>query len=171
VEGSSKAGGTGGGELVLRRYLVGQGCCGAASTAWQLAVEGTADLGAPLVPWGAVALPLQVAREGALASLLPKLVTMRLQAMLNDSVQGTACNRYSSVGGYDIAGDYEGQAFCFLPLPTYTGLPAHINATFELSSNRRSVGVILMQACATAHNSGCNAIPNCPIDLVPLQLQ
>ena len=32
-----------------------------------------------------------------------------------------------------------GRAFCFLPLPVLTGLPVHVNATFELSSNRRDV--------------------------------
>ncbi|KAK8493331.1 hypothetical protein V6N12_000543 [Hibiscus sabdariffa] len=33
----------------------------------------------------------------------------------------------------------EGRAFCFLPLPISTGLPAHVNAYFELSSNRRDI--------------------------------
>ncbi|XVF66987.1 hypothetical protein PTKIN_Ptkin10aG0083900 [Pterospermum kingtungense] len=33
----------------------------------------------------------------------------------------------------------EGRAFCFLPLPICTGLPAHVNAYFELSSNRRDI--------------------------------
>ncbi|CAK9174309.1 unnamed protein product [Ilex paraguariensis] len=32
-----------------------------------------------------------------------------------------------------------GRAFCFLPLPIYTGLPVHVNAYFELSSNRRDI--------------------------------
>ncbi|KAG9441938.1 hypothetical protein H6P81_017792 [Aristolochia fimbriata] len=35
--------------------------------------------------------------------------------------------------------DIEGRAFCFLPLPIYTGLPTHINAYFQLSSNRRDI--------------------------------
>lgn len=35
--------------------------------------------------------------------------------------------------------DFEGRAFCFLPLPISTGLPAHVNAYFELSSNRRDI--------------------------------
>ncbi|KAJ4961747.1 hypothetical protein NE237_021657 [Protea cynaroides] len=35
--------------------------------------------------------------------------------------------------------DFEGRAFCFLPLPISTGLPSHINAYFELSSNRRDI--------------------------------
>lgn len=32
-----------------------------------------------------------------------------------------------------------GTAFCFLPLPAHTGLPLHVNAFFELSTNRRDV--------------------------------
>ncbi|KAK7310408.1 hypothetical protein RJT34_07912 [Clitoria ternatea] len=35
--------------------------------------------------------------------------------------------------------NFEGRAFCFLPLPISTGLPAHVNAYFELSSNRRDI--------------------------------
>ncbi|GJW33592.1 sacsin isoform X1 [Tanacetum coccineum] len=35
--------------------------------------------------------------------------------------------------------NFEGQAFCFLPLPISTGLPVHVNAYFELSSNRRDI--------------------------------
>lgn len=35
--------------------------------------------------------------------------------------------------------NFEGRAFCFLPLPISTGLPVHINAYFELSSNRRDI--------------------------------
>lgn len=33
----------------------------------------------------------------------------------------------------------EGRVFCFLPLPASSGMPAHINGTFELSSNRRDI--------------------------------
>lgn len=35
--------------------------------------------------------------------------------------------------------NFEGRAFSFLPLPISTGLPAHVNAYFELSSNRRDI--------------------------------
>lgn len=35
--------------------------------------------------------------------------------------------------------DCTGRAFCFLPLPVLTGLPVHVNAFFELSSNRRDI--------------------------------
>lgn len=33
----------------------------------------------------------------------------------------------------------KGRVFCFLPLPTETGLPVHVNGCFELSLNRRDV--------------------------------
>ena len=32
-----------------------------------------------------------------------------------------------------------GQAYCFLPLPAFTGLPVHVNGFFELSNNRRDI--------------------------------
>ncbi|XP_076890119.1 uncharacterized protein LOC143541094 [Bidens hawaiensis] len=35
--------------------------------------------------------------------------------------------------------NFVGKAFCFLPLPVSTGLPVHVNAYFELSSNRRDI--------------------------------
>ncbi|CAI9097022.1 OLC1v1033309C2 [Oldenlandia corymbosa var. corymbosa] len=35
--------------------------------------------------------------------------------------------------------NFEGRAFCFLPLPINTNLPIHVNAYFELSSNRRDI--------------------------------
>ncbi|XP_059656455.1 uncharacterized protein LOC132303270 isoform X2 [Cornus florida] len=35
--------------------------------------------------------------------------------------------------------NFEGRAFCFLPLPIFTGLRVHVNAYFELSSNRRDI--------------------------------
>ncbi|KAJ3692968.1 hypothetical protein LUZ60_012063 [Juncus effusus] len=36
---------------------------------------------------------------------------------------------------------FEGRAFCFLPLPVTTSLPLHVNAYFELSSNRRDIWI------------------------------
>jgi sacsin len=39
----------------------------------------------------------------------------------------------------ESAPEGDGQAFCFLPLPIKTGLPVHVNAFFELSSNRRDI--------------------------------
>jgi sacsin len=39
----------------------------------------------------------------------------------------------------DASAAERGRAFCFLPLPVNTGLPVHVNAYFELSSNRRDI--------------------------------
>jgi hypothetical protein len=39
----------------------------------------------------------------------------------------------------DLFPALQGQAFCFLPLPVRTRLPVHVNAYFELSSNRRDI--------------------------------
>jgi sacsin len=36
---------------------------------------------------------------------------------------------------------FEGRAFCFLPLPINTSIPVHVNAYFELSSNRRDIWI------------------------------
>lgn len=44
-----------------------------------------------------------------------------------------------SVASVEFKKNFEGQAFCFLPLPISTGLPVHVNAYFELSSNRRDI--------------------------------
>ncbi|KAL6651611.1 hypothetical protein ACP70R_010536 [Stipagrostis hirtigluma subsp. patula] len=37
--------------------------------------------------------------------------------------------------------NFEGRAFCFLPLPINTSIPVHVNAYFELSSNRRDIWI------------------------------
>ena len=44
---------------------------------------------------------------------------------------------HSSTGG--LFSGVPGQAYCFLPLPVLTGLPVHVNAYWELSSNRRDI--------------------------------
>jgi hypothetical protein len=44
---------------------------------------------------------------------------------------------YSAMQGDES--QFQGHAFCFLPLPVQLQLPVHINAFFELSSNRRDV--------------------------------
>ncbi|XP_060192900.1 uncharacterized protein LOC132622327 isoform X2 [Lycium barbarum] len=43
------------------------------------------------------------------------------------------------VASAGVIENFEGRAFCFLPLPVITGLPVHVNAYFELSSNRRDI--------------------------------
>ncbi|XP_038718957.1 sacsin isoform X2 [Tripterygium wilfordii] len=65
------------------------------------------------------------------------------------NVGGELSNTPSNASTSDIFGisissiqerkNFEGRAFCFLPLPIGTGLPVHVNAYFELSSNRRDI--------------------------------
>ncbi len=45
----------------------------------------------------------------------------------------------NALNPHDSFEPIKGRAFCFLPLPTLTGLPVHVNGAFELSSNRRDV--------------------------------
>jgi sacsin len=61
-------------------------------------------------------------------------------------VEGDSSNTLNSENSRLINSDivqdgknFEGRAFCFLPLPINTGLPIHVNAYFELSSNRRDI--------------------------------
>jgi sacsin len=86
-----------------------------------LALKAWRDEKVKMVPWVGVAARLtssssSISGEGLLA---------------DDGAAG--------LGRSDAAGALAGRAFCFLPLPAATGLPAHINGYFELSSNRRDV--------------------------------
>eukprot|EP00798_Chlamydomonas_sp_ICE-L_P006706 gene6706-3376_t len=57
-----------------------------------------------------------------------------ITASASPSGPGTA-----AAGGSPGDQQVVGRAYCFLPLPISTGLPLHVNAYFELSSNRRDV--------------------------------
>ncbi|GJN01337.1 hypothetical protein PR202_ga18596 [Eleusine coracana subsp. coracana] len=45
------------------------------------------------------------------------------------------------LGSFRDRKKFEGRAFCFLPLPINTSIPVHVNAYFELSSNRRDIWI------------------------------
>ncbi|KAG2569738.1 hypothetical protein PVAP13_7NG437900 [Panicum virgatum] len=47
----------------------------------------------------------------------------------------------SDLGSSQVRKNFEGRAFCFLPLPINTSIPVHVNAYFELSSNRRDIWI------------------------------
>ncbi|XP_066349988.1 uncharacterized protein [Miscanthus floridulus] len=47
----------------------------------------------------------------------------------------------TDLGSSEVRKKFEGRAFCFLPLPINTSLPVHVNAYFELSSNRRDIWI------------------------------
>jgi sacsin len=69
----------------------------------------------------------------------------RARAMAVDDVSGRGLVPWAGVAARLPSKDdstedaLRGRAFCFLPLPVHTGLPVHVNAYFELSSNRRDL--------------------------------
>eukprot|EP00967_Tisochrysis_lutea_P136754 scaffold244336_cov18-Tisochrysis_lutea.AAC.3 len=70
------------------------------------------------VPWAAVA-----------AEITPATCPLS-----KDKSEGTEHSHNTAAGT-----QARGRAYCFLPLPVLTGLPVHVNAFFELSSNRRDI--------------------------------
>ncbi|XP_010547716.1 PREDICTED: sacsin isoform X2 [Tarenaya hassleriana] len=78
-----------------------------------------------------------------------KLIPWASVAVLINSVKTNNVKHDAAAGVSDVfelstipvqnKRNFDGRAFCFLPLPISTGLPAHINAYFELSSNRRDI--------------------------------
>ncbi|KAF5829451.1 hypothetical protein DUNSADRAFT_16062 [Dunaliella salina] len=99
-----------------RTFLVSQLKGGGAST--ELAANLTKQFGVPLVPWAAVAAEIT-------PTALPSSKDGSESAEPRHSATAAAAAR--------------GRAYCFLPLPALTGLPVHVNAFFELSSNRRDI--------------------------------
>lgn len=82
------------------------------------------------IPWACVAAYLNsVKLDGNISHTLE---------MQDD--QPVAPDLFQAVSSPTHARDvFEGHAFCFLPLPISTRLPVHLNAYFELSSNRRDI--------------------------------
>ncbi|KAG0477770.1 hypothetical protein HPP92_012489 [Vanilla planifolia] len=89
------------------------------------------NLSLKFIPWGSVA-------------------AYQCTYSLNDSMEVGRCLSTSLESYIDLVAhcqasavhdskEFLGRAFCFLPLPINTGLPTHINAYFELSSNRRDI--------------------------------
>lgn len=90
-------------------FLVGQACAGSGSTAWDLGREGNAEMGAVLVPWGAVAMPLDSPPQGPqpqgrLFCFLPLPVPSLLPVHLNCTFEISSNRRDLWVGGSDLVG-------------------------------------------------------------------
>ncbi|CAN8264910.1 unnamed protein product [Cochlearia groenlandica] len=70
-------------------------------------------------------------------------VAVLINSVKSDNVENLSASSSDLFGPSTISvqnrRNFGGRAFCFLPLPITTGLPAHINAYFELSSNRRDL--------------------------------
>ena len=90
-----------------------------------------------LVPWAGVAArlspcPLNIGGEKKVSAIAhPDSIEVDVTGAMRAG-DGVASGENSTVGD-------SGAAYCFLPLPIYTGLPVHVNGYFELSSNRRDV--------------------------------
>lgn len=83
------------------------------------------------IPWACVASYLHSVRiKGEFNALNPDDLCVLSPEMLELLANTASETKY-----------FDGRAFCFLPLPISTGLPVHVNAYFELSSNRRDIWV------------------------------
>ncbi|KAI0491374.1 hypothetical protein KFK09_025634 [Dendrobium nobile] len=80
------------------------------------------------IPWASVACYLHSAN----------LQDLNDDDFLDAKVESYVVARVQTSSAY-YRKKFWGRAFSFLPLPISTGLPAHINAYFELSSNRRDI--------------------------------
>lgn len=91
-----------------------------------IAVQAADSSGVKMIPWVGVAARLPSAQNTGLGA--------PLDAYGNTS-DSKGVGRVVRTAGAGSGG----RAFCFLPLPVATGLPVHVNAFFELSSNRRDI--------------------------------
>jgi sacsin len=98
----------------VRTFFVSQAC---GVDLKPLVKSGREKFGMKLVPWAAVAAEL----------------TPREEEEEDEEEEENGGDRKHAVAVAD------GRAFTFLPLPVKTGLPVHVNAYFELSSNRRDI--------------------------------
>ncbi|KAL4175942.1 hypothetical protein KRP22_000900 [Phytophthora ramorum] len=93
--------------------------------------------------------PLKIEARNFSASLLAK----EYEYLIMNQLGGGECTKiacdpvhasqrlvpWGGVAVSTTADATSGLAFCFLPLPTHTYLPVHVNGYFELSSNRRDI--------------------------------
>lgn len=99
-------------------------CLGTGGTKKNLTVV---DKSHKSLPWACVAAYIHSVTHGGVDDV---------RNMKNDFL----CNIFqASSVSIESRRNFEGRAFCFLPLPISTGLPTHVNAYFELSSNRRDI--------------------------------
>ena len=113
-------------KAVAERWLVCNALGG--GSARELAVKSFRGSGAKMVPWVGVAARLAAAD---VAEPMPAPAAQLVAA-------GGGAEEEKQQEAADVNA-LDGRAFCFLPLPIRTGLPVHLNAYFELSSNRRDI--------------------------------
>lgn len=116
----------------------------ASGTARDIAVKAWHQSSTKMIPWVGVAARLSGNSNSS---------SFTSNNISSNSSLGSSLDTIQDAGQGQVAGDkavalssssapeapVAGQAFCFLPLPIPTGLPVHVNAFFELSSNRRDI--------------------------------
>ncbi|XP_023513522.1 sacsin isoform X1 [Cucurbita pepo subsp. pepo] len=112
---------------ILQHYWITSGCLGGGLPRNN---SGVGDKSYNFIPWACVAALLHSVKVDEEMNYDQEAENNWLIA--SDSVQVSS----ASIQGRK---PLEGRAFCFLPLPIKTGLPVHVNAYFELSSNRRDI--------------------------------
>ena len=121
----------------------------------RMAVE---DPSRGLMPWVGVAAPLDPALENGHAPNSPSGAKDGAAAA-HGPLNGVVAAAFRPAGGSISSG----RAFCFLPLPIYTGMPprVHINGYFELSSNRRDIWCVCpaCSPCLAALAIICTLVP------------
>ena len=94
-----------------------------------------------LMPWVGIAAPLDPPLDPtSLAAAAGSAADSAAGSHAHPPTNGLSLGDATANGAPRAVGA-SGRAFCFLPLPIFTGLPAclHINGYFELSSNRRDI--------------------------------
>jgi hypothetical protein len=95
-----------------------------------------------LVPMGAVAACIyhKTDRYDTSSTTDSSNITLSNSSNNNTTNDTNSCNSSSSYISPNASYPrINGQAFCFLPLPVHTKIPMHLNAYWELSSNRRDI--------------------------------
>ena len=95
-----------------------------------------------LVPMGAVAACIyhKTDRYDSCSTTDSSNITLSNSSNNNTTNDTNSCSSSSSYISPNASYPrINGQAFCFLPLPVHTKIPMHLNAYWELSSNRRDI--------------------------------
>ena len=95
-----------------------------------------------LVPMGAVAACIyhKTDRYDTSSTTDSGNITLSNSSNNNTTNDTNSCSSSSSYNSPNASYPrINGQAFCFLPLPVHTKIPIHLNAYWELSSNRRDI--------------------------------
>ncbi|GAX84471.1 hypothetical protein CEUSTIGMA_g11891.t1 [Chlamydomonas eustigma] len=138
------------GDLVLSPHLTPSSCsvvkekwmvCNALGTGQALIAASSESSagGSKMIPWIGLASRLDISPAVAAQHSAGSEMSIVTHGSSAHCQNGYAEHRETNKAGLSTSLATQGRAFCFLPLPVYTGLSVHVNAFFELSSNRRDI--------------------------------